>query len=111
MSKESGPVRRELHNLPELDQARLRQESRQLEKDRLFFNAHLTDLYEQYQGKYVAISGRRGISAGIGGTRNYYSEPAVLAFEDGQSSFLQCILDVALHNEWELTRIKTESAQ
>ena len=39
-------------------------------------------------------SGRRGIAAGIGGTRNYYSELAVLAFEDDQSSFLQCNLDV-----------------
>ena len=55
MSKESGPVRRELYGLPELDEALLRQEFRQLEKDRIFFNAHLADLYEQYQGKYVAI--------------------------------------------------------
>lgn len=55
MSSESGTVRWEPYELPELDEARLRQEFRQLEKDRLFFNAHVTDLYEQYRGKYVAI--------------------------------------------------------
>ena len=39
-------------------------------------------------------SGMRGIATGIGGTRTYYSEPAVLAFEDDQSFFLQCNLDI-----------------
>ena len=55
MSAESGSVRWEPHELLELDEAQLRQEFRRLEKDRLFFNAHVTDLYEQYRGKYVAI--------------------------------------------------------
>ena len=55
MSEESGPACRRLYELPELDRARLRQEFRQLEKDRLFFNVHLADLYKQYRDKYVAI--------------------------------------------------------
>ena len=36
----------------------------------------------------------RGMATGIGGTWEYYSEPAVLGFEDEQSPFLQCELDI-----------------
>ena len=39
-------------------------------------------------------SGNRGIATGIGGARNYYSEPGVLVFEDDQFNSLQCNLEI-----------------
>ena len=39
-------------------------------------------------------SGNRGIATGIGGSRNYYSEPCVLVFEDDKGDLLQCHLTV-----------------
>ena len=39
-------------------------------------------------------SGNRGIATGIGGARNYFSEPGVLIFEDDLFDPLQCNLEI-----------------
>ena len=58
--REDGPVKWG-HNgdgvveLVEFDDEKLREEFRQLEKDRLFFNANQAELSKKYRGRYVAI--------------------------------------------------------
>ena len=42
-------------DLVEFDDDKLREEFRQLEKDRQFFNVHQAELSEKYRGLYVAI--------------------------------------------------------
>lgn len=55
MSIESSPYWQKQYNLEDFDEGRFREEFRQLNTDRLFFDTHRDSLYEQFRGMYVAI--------------------------------------------------------
>ena len=55
MSIEFAPTWQGQDGLEGFDEDRFREEFRQLNTDRLFFDAHKSSLYEQFHGMYVAI--------------------------------------------------------